>query len=65
MNKKGIVSFVNNVTRKARVFFPELDNNMTYEIPISRNLGELKVGNIVIVAFWKDNLTDGVIIGVI
>lgn len=65
MIKKGIVSYVNNKDKKAKVFFPELDNNMTHEIPISNNIGEIKIGYTVLVGFWKDNLSDCAIIGVI
>lgn len=62
MIRKGIVSTVDNLNKLARVTFPDMDNNVTYELAISKNVGELVSGNIVIVAFWSESMADGAII---
>ncbi|MHC1683680.1 MAG: hypothetical protein AB6733_12100 [Clostridiaceae bacterium] len=62
MNKKAIVSTVDNVNKKARVTFPDLNNNVSYELPIATHIGELTPKDLVLVVFWGNNLTDGAII---
>lgn len=61
MIKKGIVSTVDNNLNFARVIFKEIDNSVSYELKISNNIN-LMVGDIVLVAFWRNNLKDGAII---
>lgn len=63
MIRKGIVSSADNLNKTARVYFPDLDNNLTYRIKIAENVGEINTGNIVIVAFWqKDSMSNGAVI---
>ncbi|KNF08560.1 hypothetical protein CLPU_6c00460 [Gottschalkia purinilytica] len=62
MTRQGRVSTIDNINRIARVEFPELDREVTYEIKIAEHVGELHVGNIVLVTFWSGNITDGAII---
>lgn len=64
MNKKGIVSTSDNINKKARVIFPDLDNNLSYELEIAIHVGELIKGDRVIVLFSDNNsMSDGTIIG--
>lgn len=63
MIKKGIVSTADNLNEKAKITFPDLSGSLTYELRKTTNVGELKTGNIVIVAFWNKNMIDGAIIG--
>jgi cytochrome c oxidase assembly protein Cox11 len=62
MIKKGMVSTADNVNKKARVTFPELDNTVSYELKVAKHIGELFPGDAVLVGFWSHNLTDGAII---
>ncbi|MBA4510229.1 hypothetical protein G4W71_18720 [Clostridium botulinum] len=61
MNKKGIVSYANNINKIARIIFPDLNNNVTYEIKIAPHVGELLPGKIVLVSFWSTNMVDGIV----
>lgn len=63
MIRKGIVSSADNLNKIARVYFPDLDNNLTYKIKVAENIGDIKTGNVVLVAFWqKDSMADGAVI---
>lgn len=62
MIKKGTVSNVDMIRRRAKVVFKEVSNCLSYELVMSKNIGDLNVGDTVIVAFWRNNLTDGAII---
>lgn len=62
MNKKAIVSTADNINKKARVTLPNMNDSVSYELPIAVHVGELTPGDIVLVTFWSDNLTDGAII---
>lgn len=61
MIKKGIV--VDNVGNKIRVTFPDISDSLTYDMDVSSHVGILEIGNNVIVAFYTDAFSDGVIIG--
>ncbi len=62
MIKKGIVSTADYINKKARIIFPDMDDTVTYEIPIANHIGELVPGDIVVTIFWNDNMTDGAVI---
>ncbi|AUN08955.1 hypothetical protein CF081_19720 [Clostridium botulinum] len=62
MNKKGIVSYANNINKIARITFPDLNDNVTYELKIASHVGELLPGKIVLVSFWSNNMVDGIVI---
>ncbi|MDU4598229.1 MAG: hypothetical protein E6Y49_09750 [Clostridium sporogenes] len=61
MNKKGIVSYADNINKIARITFPDLNNSVTYELKIAPHIGELLPGKIVLVSFWSNNMIDGII----
>jgi hypothetical protein len=64
MIRKGKISSADNINRKARVTFQDLDDNVTAELITMDGVPELSVNDIVIVAFFTGNsLKDGVIIG--
>lgn len=62
MNRKGIISTADNLIKRARVTFPDNDSSVSYELLVAEHIGELTPGNIVLVAFWNDNMTDGAVI---
>lgn len=62
MLKRGFISTVDNVDKRARVSFPDMDNNVTNEIVIATHVGELHPGDLVLVAFLSEDTVDGVII---
>ena len=62
MNRKGIVSFVNNLNKTVRVVIPELDNIVSGELTIAAYVAEPKVNDIVVVNFYE-NTNDGLVIG--
>ncbi|MEB3103089.1 hypothetical protein [Ferviditalea candida] len=61
MNRKGEISSINTVAQTARVTFRGYENTVTAEIPYAVGL-TLNIGDRVMVAFFSDNLADGVII---
>ena len=62
MIKKGIV--VDIIGNKIRVTFPDIsDDSITYVLGVTSHVGVLEIGNKVIVAFFTDSFSDGVIIG--
>lgn len=63
MIRKGKISNVDNVNKKARVIFQELDDNVTAELSIMDGTPELNINDIVVVAFFSHSLKDGVVIG--
>ncbi|MBV4427187.1 hypothetical protein [Clostridium tyrobutyricum] len=56
MIKKGIVSSADNLNKIARIYFPDMDNNLTYKLKIVENVGEINTGNVVLVAFWQQTV---------
>ncbi|HHW03417.1 MAG TPA: hypothetical protein GXX35_11535 [Thermoanaerobacterales bacterium] len=62
MIKKGKVSTADNINKKARITFPDMDNNVTYELPVAEHIGELIPGDTVIVVFWTSSMADGAVI---
>lgn len=60
MAKKGVISTVDMVTRKARVLFPE-SNSITPELPIALYISEVHVNDTVLVEFWGSSLAEGII----
>lgn len=65
MNRKGNISTIDNIKRTATVVFKSLDNAVSGHLPIitSENIGDYHVGDLVVVNFFGDNLTDGAIVG--
>jgi len=59
--RKGIVSTVNTVERKARVIFQELNNRISPELIIAKYVGDVNVNDIVVVSFYNDDVSDGLI----
>lgn len=64
MNRKGVVSSVDNIARMARVVFKDLGNTVTYEIPYAKHIDSLQVNDLVAVSFFSENMQDGVIYAV-
>jgi hypothetical protein len=64
MIKKGIVSSINTIERTARVTFNDMDNVVTSNIPYPAYVS-LTIGGIVAVAFFSENMKDGLIISAI
>ena len=62
MIRKGKVSTPNNVTRKAEIFFPDLDDGVTALLPMGASAPSLQANDLVVVAFFSSNITDGVIL---
>lgn len=62
MNKIGTVSSIDLVNKKATVFFKELENTVTSELPYLQS-AEFDVGDRVVVTFFKNSFSDGVIVG--
>lgn len=62
MIKKGIISSADNLNKKARITFPDINNSLTYELPIANHIGELGTGDLVVVVFWSESMIDGAII---
>lgn len=60
MIKKGTVSSVDSVNKKARVTFPDMDNTVTSEIPYADGL-TLSANDTVAVAFFSGNMADGLV----
>jgi len=58
--KKGIISTVDNESRKARVLFPET-NSITPELPIALHISEVHVNDTVLVEYWGSSLAEGII----
>lgn len=61
MIKKGTVT--DNVNNKIRVTFPDISDSITYVMTTAGHIGALEIGNEVIVAFFNDTFSDGIIIG--
>jgi hypothetical protein len=61
MTRKGIVSTVDDTKKTARVIFPDLNNNVSRELAIAHYVGELKINDVVAVAFY-DGQQEGLII---
>ena len=61
MNKKGIVSYADNINKIARIIFPDFNNSVTYKLKIADHVGELLPGEIVLVSFWSNNMVDGIV----
>lgn len=64
MIKKGQVSFIDTINRIARVTFIDLDNVVTSDIPYAPHvsLSVNSIGSVVAVAFFTENMKDGLII---
>ena len=62
MIRKGKVSTPNNVARKAEIFFPDLDDGVTALLPMGASVPSLYANDLVAVAFFSCNITDGVIL---
>lgn len=60
--RKGIVSTVNTIERKARVIFQELNNRISPELIIAKYVGDVNVNDIVVVSFYNDDVSEGLII---
>lgn len=60
LNLKGIVSSLDG--DGVRVTFPCKDNNVSYIVKVAKHMGELKIGDMVAVAFFSKNMIDGIII---
>lgn len=61
MIRKGKVSTVDNINRKARVIITELNNSISPELAIAHYVGELNINDVVVINFYE-NLQDGLII---
>lgn len=61
MNKKGIVSSLSGGA--VRITFPDMDQSVSFELPVCPHVADLHVGDSVIVAFWGTSLADGAVIG--
>lgn len=59
---KGKVSSVDNIARKARVFFEDRDRILTPEIIIAQDIGDLNINDMVVIVTFSDNLSDSLII---
>ncbi|ACD54013.1 hypothetical protein ST12_08265 [Clostridium botulinum] len=61
MNRKGIVSTIG--TNTARVQFPELEDSVSYELPIAKHISmvDFHVGEEVLVCFYNNNFKSGII----
>lgn len=62
MNRKGIVSSIDNINKKARVIIPDMNNILTPEIQVISSVGELNIGDVVLISFWNTSLADGAVI---
>lgn len=70
MNRKGKISVIDANSRTARVIFPDEDNIVSAPLKLSNNISvigdnALLIGDIVVVAYFSDNYSDGVIIAII
>lgn len=63
MTRKGIVSMVDTINRKARVTFRDLDKVVSPEIPYAQHVS-LEINDTVAVIFFSENKSDGLIIAV-
>ena len=59
---KGHVSTADNPNKKARIVFKDMDNSITAELPVSPQVGNLIVGDMVAVAMFSKNMNDGLVI---
>lgn len=62
MTRKGIVSTLNNITLKARVIFPDLNNKVSNELTIADYVGNININDVVVISFFDEYMTDGLII---
>lgn len=64
MIKKGIVSSIDTNNRTAQVTFQDMDSVVTSDIPYAPHvsLTIYSVGSLVVVAFFSQNMKDGLII---
>ncbi|AOZ91624.1 hypothetical protein [Paenibacillus crassostreae] len=63
MIRKGEISSMDTVTRKARVTFKNLDSVVTAELPYADHVAP-QINDIAIVALFSNILVDGMIIAV-
>lgn len=61
MNKKGIVSYADNVNQAARVVFTHNDDTVSYLLKNSSGVN-LQSGDVVAVMFFSSNYSDGIIV---
>ncbi len=61
MIKKAKVSAV--LDNRAAVFFPDLDNGVSAELPVLSHVPLLHAGDMVLVAFCSNDFNDAAIIG--
>jgi hypothetical protein len=59
--RRGKVTVVDAISRRARVAFKDSDNVVTAELPYAQGLS-LDIGDTVAVALFSSNLADGLII---
>jgi hypothetical protein len=64
MHEKGKITDLDEINRVARVTFLHLDGVTTYSIPYAKHVSP-KINDIAAVAFFSDDLSDGLIIAVI
>lgn len=64
MVKRGIISSINTNNRTARVTFKDMDSVVTSDIPYAPHVSLTvnSVGSVVVVAFFSQNMKDGLII---
>jgi hypothetical protein len=60
MIDKGIVSSIES--SGARVILPNKENTVSAPLPSASGVGLLNIGDNVVVAFFSDNLQDGIIL---
>jgi hypothetical protein len=63
MIQKGIVSSLSENNIKARIVLPKFGQFVTPELQICPHVGEINIGDSVIVAFYDSDMQDGAIIG--
>jgi hypothetical protein len=59
---KGTISTVDNVMKKARVILSELNNRISSELTIAHYVGEVKVNDVVVISFYNDDISEGLIV---
>lgn len=61
MIKNGVVSSLTGGA--ARITFPDMDQSVSFDLPVCPHITNLHVGDSVVVAFWGTSLADGAVIG--
>ncbi len=59
---KGNVSTVDNVNKKARVTFKDLDNGVSAWLPVAPHVGNLNIEDMVVAVIFSRNMNDGLVI---